>query len=280
MRVRGVDLAVRDSGERGRGPTFLWGHGVLCSMAMDDDAALLDWEALAREARLVRYDARGHGRSEASLDPAVYRWPELARDLWALADAVGARTAVLGGISMGCATALHAAVQAPRRVEGLVLAAPPTAWETRPRQARVYRAMAAVVERVGTAPLRCLARLSGLRSGAPHLAQLQGAAARHLGRSDRRAVAAALRGAARSDLPRPEALARIAAPALVLAWRGDPGHPLSTAERLAETLPRAELRVADDLDAVRAWSPAVCELLATLSPAPRVASASPPPPPA
>lgn len=32
MKVGGVELAVR---EPGRGPTFLWGHGLLSSMAQD-----------------------------------------------------------------------------------------------------------------------------------------------------------------------------------------------------------------------------------------------------
>jgi hypothetical protein len=34
-------------------------------------------------------------------------------------------------------------------------------------------------------------------------------------------------------------------PVLVLAWAGDPGHPVSTAARLAEVLPHARLEVAE-----------------------------------
>jgi pimeloyl-ACP methyl ester carboxylesterase len=122
MRVRGVDLAVRESGQ---GLPFLWGHGLLGSMAQEDDADLLDWSEIQRSARLLRYDARGHGRSEATLDPADGHWGELGRDMLALADAFEAERAVLGGLSMGCATALHAAALAPGRVEALVLVAPP-----------------------------------------------------------------------------------------------------------------------------------------------------------
>lgn len=262
VRVRGIDLAVR---EGGAGRPFLWGHGLLGSMAQEDAAALLDWAQLSRAARLVRYDARGHGGSEATIDPADYRWPELAADLLALADAIGAERSVLGGLSMGCATALHAAAAAPSRVEGLVLVAPPTAWGTRPRQARVYRVLAAVVERVGLGAFRCMASLGAL-AASEHLAGLQRSVAQGLRRADRRAVVAALRGAAASDLPAAAALRAIRAPALVLAWSGDPTHPLATAERLAELLPRADLRVARDLEGVRAWSPAIRGFLASLNP--------------
>ena len=44
MQVRGVDIAVRPSGQ---GRPLFWGHGLTGSMAQDDDAGLLDWEAFA-----------------------------------------------------------------------------------------------------------------------------------------------------------------------------------------------------------------------------------------
>jgi pimeloyl-ACP methyl ester carboxylesterase len=187
---------------------------------------------------------------------------------------------------MGCATALHAAAAAPDRVQALVLVAPPTAWSTRPRQAQIYRVLAAVTERVGLGPLRWAASLGRLVPGASHLAKLQSSVAEHLRRADRRAVVAALRGAAASDLPGPDALRTVDlpgpdalrtvdAPALVLAWRGDPAHPISTAERLAGLLPRGDLRVARSLEEVRAWSPVIRAFLAALKP-PRPAAAPPP----
>jgi pimeloyl-ACP methyl ester carboxylesterase len=71
-----------------------------------------------------------------------------------------------------------------------------------------------------------------------------------------------LRGAAASDLPGPDELAALAQPALVLAWDGDEGHPLSTAERLAELLPHAELQVATHLRDVLGWPARVAAFLA------------------
>jgi hypothetical protein len=71
-----------------------------------------------------------------------------------------------------------------------------------------------------------------------------------------------LRGAAASDLPSPEDVAALAHPALVLAWAGDPGHPESTAERLAELLPAAELHVATRIREVLGWPARVAAFLA------------------
>lgn len=261
MQVRGVDLALEESGQ---GAPFLWGHGLMGSIAQEDAADLLDWSALAERSRLLRYDARGHGRSEATLDPDAYRWTELCRDLLGLADAAGADTAVFGGLSMGCATSLHAAAAAPHRARGLVLVAPPTAWDTRARQARVYRTLAALIERFGLRPFGCLLSLGRLMPGPPYLSRLRRSMEDALRRADPRAVVAALRGAAASDLPDPDALRAVAVPALILAWKRDPAHPLSTAERLADLLPKSQLLVADTLDDVRAWSLGIRDFLAAL----------------
>jgi pimeloyl-ACP methyl ester carboxylesterase len=259
LRVDDVDLAVRESGA---GAPFLWGHGLLCSMDQEDAGGLIDWTAFAPDLRLIRYDARGHGRSEATLDPKGYRWKRLARDLWALADAVGAERPALGGVSMGCATALHAAVAAPERVRALVLVGPPTAWHTRPRQARFYRFSARLVDRFGLGPFRCLGALTSLGVRDPTLARMQRSVMQELRRADRRAVAAALRGAAESDLPAGRALRSLQMPALVLAWRGDPTHPLSTAKRLSELIPAAELCVAGSGEEMRAWPERIRAFLA------------------
>jgi len=262
MKVRDVELAVR---ETGHGPPLLWGHGLMGSMDQEDAGGLFDWQTLERTLRVIRYDARGHGRSEATLEARAYQWRELARDLRALADAVCDSPPVLGGVSMGCATSLHAAVAAAERTRALVLVAPPTAWETRPRQARIYRFGAQLIERVGLAPFRCVGQLASLAVRDRALAGMQRSVMSELRRADPRAVMAALRGAAESDLPAPGALRRLRVPALILAWRADPTHPLSTAERLAELLPIAELHVADSGRDIRAWPQQIASFLSAVT---------------
>jgi hypothetical protein len=87
-----------------------------------------------------------------------------------------------------------------------------------------------------------------------------------LRRADPKRLAAVFRGAAHADLPGPDAVATIAAPTLILAWSGDPGHPVSTAGRLGRPfLPNAELSVASTLGELFAWTDRVADFLSQLA---------------
>lgn len=250
VEARGVELAVRQSG---RGRPFLWGHGLLTSMAQEDDVGVFDWASSMPGVRVIRYDARGHGRSTATDDPDDYRWSELAKDMFAVADALGVDKTILGGLSMGCGTALHAAIAQPKRVEALVLVAPPTAWQSRPRQARIYRTAAGILRWTGLGALRWLSSLPSLAPRDSIATRMQSALLSHLAQADDRAVVAALYGAAESDLPPVAALRKLKMPTLILAWPLDPVHPVETAERLAQSIAGAELHVAGGLDDIRKW---------------------------
>ncbi len=237
FRVGSIDLAVRQSGE---GTPLIWGHSLMGSMWTEDVADLIDWGALAATARVVRYDARGHGESGGTTDARDYRWETMARDMLALAESAavqsGAGRYVLGGISMGAATALAAAVQQPERVAGLILVLPPTAWDTRPRQAAIYRRMSLLSGLLGAAPYRLLDWLPKPVSDNP-FSRLAMATVKGLAKADPRYMKATLKGAALSDMPPRSALAQLAVPTLILAWEDDKAHPVSTARALAETLP-------------------------------------------
>lgn len=191
-------------------------------MAGEDENGPIRWPQVELDdTRVIRWDARGHGTSPTPEASGACRWPALARDALAIADRHGLHSFSIGGASMGAATALWAAVLAPERVDRLVLALPPTAWEARGRSAGLYR-------------------VGGLLS--EHLP---------IGRSKRRAVV--LRGAAESDLPDPVAVSEITAPALILAWRFDPIHPVKTAERLRDLLPAADLHVTGRIGDTTGW---------------------------
>ncbi|WP_377019408.1 alpha/beta fold hydrolase [Brachybacterium sp. GCM10030252] len=245
FRVRGAELACEYSDEGGHPVVQL--HGLTSSRARD---RLLDLDLGRGQSgtRLLRYDARGHGRSTGCPLPEDYRWSRLAEDLLALVEAYFPGEAVHGvGPSMGCGTLLHAAVREPDRFDGLTLLLPPTAWETRAAQARDYERLAAFVERHGAE------RLAG--AGAS-LHALPPAAASHPPATPdvaERLLPAAYRGAALSDLPSRQELAGLRLPVSILAWTGDGGHPVSTALSLARVLPRARLRIAERPEQVAAW---------------------------
>jgi 3-oxoadipate enol-lactonase len=244
--IRGVDLAVTDEGA---GPAFFWGHGFASSMANEADM-MLGWDRLADHHRVVRWDARGHGRSAGTDDPD-YQWENLGRDVIALADALGIESFAVGGASMGAATALHAATLAPDRVNGLVLALPPTAWATRTAQADEYVRGATLVEQQGT---DAYVEHHKAQPVPPILAPIAEAYLDFVPTVPDHLLPAALRGAGTSDLPTPDQVRSISAPTLLLAWAGDPGHPLATAERLADLLPDAELHVAVELLDLLSWT--------------------------
>ena len=258
--MRGIELAVDDPG--GDGIPFVWGHGLISSRAVEDAAGVFGWVGLDG-VRVIRYDARGHGGSDGAPDPATYTWPALAADLLGVMDAVGIDRGAVGGASMGCATALHAAVSAPSRVDRLVLAIPPTAWATRPAARRLNLAGAELVEDAGVQPVAdALRQQPPLAVLGEHGDRWRDEGLRRLLETEPRLVAAIYRGAAGSDLPSAGVLASITAPALVLAWSGDPAHPISTAEQLADVLPDARLHVADDLTGIVRWRALVGDFLA------------------
>jgi pimeloyl-ACP methyl ester carboxylesterase/TolB-like protein/Flp pilus assembly protein TadD len=75
--------------------------------------------AAARWGRLIRYDLRGHGRSDHAAGDLTLG--ALVSDLEAVLDALSIERCQLIGISDGCATAIEYAARHPDRVERLVL---------------------------------------------------------------------------------------------------------------------------------------------------------------
>lgn len=244
VEVPGAELAVALSDEGGHPVVQL--HGLTSSRARDR-VLNLDLGRGLSGTRLLRYDARGHGRSTGRKVPDDYRWQNLAEDLLRVLDRSFPGEPVHGvGPSMGAATLLHAASIEPDRFTGLTLMVPPTAWRTREGQAAVYRAAAALIESDGVE-----AFLSATRGSTPPPATV-GAPETWPDVPDA-LLPSLLRGAALSDLPAPSDIARIDVPTTILAWVDDPGHPLSTAEELAALLPRATVTVARTPGDVEAW---------------------------
>lgn len=72
--------------------------------------------------RVVLWDYRGHGRSDAPDDPEAYSMERVVDDLARVADwAAPGERIVAGGLSFGGLASLHYALRRPDRVRGLVL---------------------------------------------------------------------------------------------------------------------------------------------------------------
>jgi len=94
---------------------------LLLSNSIGTDYSLWDpvMPALQRAFRVIRYDARGHGASDA---PAgEYSMERLGRDALAVADAAGAKRFLFAGISLGGMTGMWLGANAPERLDRLAL---------------------------------------------------------------------------------------------------------------------------------------------------------------
>ena len=96
----------------GEGEPLVFIHGFTLDTRMWDD----QWDVFAEKYRVIRYDARGFGRSSLPDGPFSHQ-----DDLRALMDHLGIETFHLVGLSMGGAISLDYAVTRPSDLNSLVL---------------------------------------------------------------------------------------------------------------------------------------------------------------
>jgi len=223
----------------GSGPVVVLAHGFGGSARN----FLSQARALRDRYRIVRFDARGHARSEAPAEASAYTQDAFVADLGRVLDQVGARAAVVGGLSMGAGTALRFALAHPERVQGLVLAAFPPGAGAPGTFAAVAADFADVIEREGL-------EAAGTRFVWGASSGLDPAAARLVRRGflehPPHGLAHTLRGvlAAEPSLDELARLAELARPALVIVGARD-RMSLPASRALAEALPRAKLVVVE-----------------------------------
>lgn len=126
----------------GHGPlTVVLTHGLAASEAT--------WAgqvpALAQHHRVLTWDLRGHGRSDAA--PAPCTVGDLATDLRHVLEVAGVERAVVLGHSAGGVVAMQFALDHPQRTAGLVLVGTASECNTRARQ--FYEDLAAIAEERG-----------------------------------------------------------------------------------------------------------------------------------
>jgi 3-oxoadipate enol-lactonase len=219
--------------------------------------------AFARAWRVVAYDARGHGASAVPPDEATIE--RLGRDALAVLDAAGVDRASVCGISIGGLTALWLGVHAPHRVRRLVLANTAARigtldhWQERIDLVR-SRGLAEVA---AAAPARWFTE-AFRREHPDEVAGVQAM----LSRCDPEGYAACAAALRDGDLR--EEVARVGAPALVIAGRLDPATTQADADWLCAHLVsarRVDLEAAHLTNVERAeeFTSAVMAFLAELA---------------
>ena len=100
----------------GKGPAILMTHGFVASTGMWDGQV----EAFKGHYRLIRWDMRGHGRTECPDDQAAYGQDITVADMVAILDHLEINNAIIVGHSLGGFMSLRLNVIHPERVSALV----------------------------------------------------------------------------------------------------------------------------------------------------------------
>jgi len=236
--------AVTLSGdEAGTGAPVLLLHGLTATRRY----VVMGSRALERSGhRVIKYDARAHGRSSPAPSPDAYTYDLLGDDALAVLDQRGVDRAVLAGASMGAHTLLNLALRHPGRVAGIVVITPAYSADDALEEARLGRwdRLAAGLRSAGVAGF--LEAYSTPRDVSPEFAEtIQLLTEQRLSQHDHLdALADALEALPRS---RPfdslDQLGQITVPAVVVASNdaADPEHPEELGHAYAAALPNSRL---------------------------------------
>jgi 3-oxoadipate enol-lactonase len=233
IKTRTIASACELSGVEGA-PVVMMSHSLGSSMAMWNPQL----PALEPRFRVLRYDTRGHGASEAR--PAPYTLQELAEDAVALLDALEIETVHFVGLSMGGMIGQAMALAHPARLQSLSLCS---------TSAFIPEvAQPAIQERIDTAQSEGLAALvdgtlarwftaAFLKRNPPEAALIR-----------RQFLATSLEGyigcsEAIRRLNFLGQLSRVTLPTLIIVGEEDPGTPLSASQAIHEAVGGSQLVV-------------------------------------
>jgi 3-oxoadipate enol-lactonase len=209
---------------------------LVLSNSLGTDRTLWDRQIdrLTAHFRVLRYDARGHGASDAPAGD--YTIDRLGRDVVSLLDAAGVARASVCGVSIGGLTALWLGIHAADRVERLVLAntaariGSTTMWEERTRLVR-------------ESGLETLATATMARWFTPAFIEAEPATIARMSSTISRMSPAGYLGccAALRDADLRAAATHVRSPCLVVTGRVDVATPPDAGAWLAATIPGAQL---------------------------------------
>ncbi len=229
----GIQFHYRDTGS---GVPFVLQHGLGA-----DTQQIFEMFRPPAGFRLLSFDSRGHGETRPLGPDEKINVAQFADDLRAFLDHLHIERAVIGGISMGAAMALHFALTQPERVRGLVLSRPAWLDQSRAEQMQPFATLAQFIRQHGareggeryrqTAEFQQVLKVSP-DNAASLLAQFAHPRAEETVAKLER-IPAHIPAHTRADWK------RIAVPTLVLANRRDAIHPFEFGEVLAREIPGA-----------------------------------------
>ena len=235
----------------GEGPPVVLLHGLSATRrnVVQGSRALVK-----RGYRLISYDARGHGASDAA---PRYEYGDLVGDLAAVLDELELDRAALVGSSMGAATAMAYTLEHPGRVPALVQITPAYTGYARTGDADgdSWEKLAAALDDGIDRFVEVAQPPDGLPERWRDVAR-EASRQRMERHEDLTAVAQALREVPSSIAWKGlEALSDLEVPVLVVGSQDESDwlHPLGVAEEYCRKLPDCELVVEDRGDSPLAW---------------------------
>ena len=224
--------------KQGRGPAVVLSHALGCDLSMWDATA----DLLAPGHTVLRYDHRGHGKSEVVPGPCSIE--DMADDAAALIAAQVEGPVHFVGLSMGGMVAQQIAVRHPELVTSIVIANSSSCYDEAARgmwRARMATVLSQGMGAIGDAAMQrwftpeFRADVDGRRQVAALRAVLE--------RTDAKAYAAACDAVSRIEFFRTNPL--IACPALVIAGTRDEATPPAMSEAICKSISGAELTSLD-----------------------------------
>jgi pimeloyl-ACP methyl ester carboxylesterase len=155
VRVNDVALYYETAGA---GAPVVLVHGFACGIRSWDPQV----RTFSPSRRIITYDVRGHGISEAPRDAAAYSEAISVGDLHGLLVSLGISRAAVGGLSMGGSIALNFAIAHPEMVTRLILADTGAGSDGREQWLAGVHALAEALEQQGMEPFADMACASPL----------------------------------------------------------------------------------------------------------------------
>jgi 3-oxoadipate enol-lactonase len=144
IKANGITINYQIDGREGA-PWIVFSNSLATSLAMWDEQAA----ALQNSYRVLRYDQRGHGGTDA---PAGrYAFDTLLADALALIDALSIEKTHFAGLSMGGATALGLVERHPERLDRVIVCDSPC--QSTPQSSQQWEERIATAEKQGIAAL-------------------------------------------------------------------------------------------------------------------------------
>jgi class 3 adenylate cyclase len=239
--VGDADVAYQVVGDGDVDLLFCWGFGSHIDLAWDEGTSYPGFfRKLASFSRLILFDRRGMGASDAVPADAFPTWETWAEDTGAVLEAVGSeRAALLAAVDAGALAVLYAAMH-PERVNALILlnSSPRYIWSKDYPEGVSVHAMETLVEMLantwGTPQL-----VAAVNPAMADNVEFLSSVARLTRASATPRTAANQFRYILTNLDVRPALEHVQAPTLVLNVRDNPFVPLAQGRFMAERIPGA-----------------------------------------